>query len=60
MVLEKGKVMKSSAFRRFQNAVSALGHDSEEAAQILALEAAESIIDELFGTNHEGYDIEAY
>ena len=55
MVLKKGKVMKSSAFRRFQNAVSALGHDSEEAAQIIALEAAESIINELFGTNHEGF-----
>jgi hypothetical protein len=55
MVLEKGKVMKSSAFRRFQNAIAALGHDSEESAQIIALEAAEAIITDLFGTEHDGF-----
>ena len=54
LVLEHGKMMKSGTFRRFQNAIAAQGHDSEEASAILNLEDADAILEKLFGSDHKG------
>jgi len=56
MVLTHGKVMRSATFRRFQNAVAAHDNDSEEANEILTLEAAENVINEMFGQNQAGLE----
>lgn len=56
VVLTHRKVLSSKAFRRFQSVIAAQGHDTEEASEILALEAAQKIIDEQFGVDYNELD----